>query len=71
MILYDKNFGSKFFFFMDEYYVLHFYQVKPTIKYYLVKIYIYNMYQGFFFKFLKYVYWRGSSALISNKWQLS
>jgi hypothetical protein len=56
---------------MDEYYVLHFYQVKPTIKYYLVKIYIYNMYQGFFFKFLKYVYWRGSSALISNKWQLS
>jgi len=26
--------------FMDEYYVLHFYQVRPTIKYYLVYIYI-------------------------------
>jgi hypothetical protein len=30
--------------FMDEYYVLHFYQVRPTIKYYLVKNVIYNMY---------------------------
>jgi hypothetical protein len=28
---------------MDEYYVIHFYQVKPTIKYYLVNI-ICNMY---------------------------
>ncbi len=25
---------------MDEYYVFNFYQVKPTIKYYLVKKYI-------------------------------
>jgi hypothetical protein len=25
----------------------------------------------FFFKFLEDVYWRGSSALISNKWRLS
>jgi len=30
--------------YMDEYYVSHFYQMKPTIKYYLVKIIIYNMY---------------------------
>jgi len=29
---------------MDEYYVIHFYQVKPTIKYYLVKKIICNMY---------------------------
>ncbi len=43
MILYDKNIGSKKIKFMDEYYVLHFYQVKPTIKYYLVKNLIYNM----------------------------
>jgi len=27
--------------FMNEYYVLHFYQVRPTIKYYLVKTFIY------------------------------
>jgi len=30
--------------FMDEYYVLHLYKVKFTIKYYLVKKFIYNMY---------------------------
>jgi hypothetical protein len=29
---------------MDEYYLIHFYQMKPTIKYYLVKNYICNMY---------------------------
>jgi len=29
---------------MDEYYVIHFYQVKPIIKYLLVKKFIYNMY---------------------------
>ncbi len=25
---------------IDEYYVLHFYQVRPTIKYYLIHTYI-------------------------------
>jgi len=29
---------------MDKYYVSHFYQIKPTIKYYLVKITTYNIY---------------------------
>ncbi len=38
-ILEQKNY-----IFMDEYYVLHFYKVKPTIKYYLAKTFIYNMY---------------------------
>jgi hypothetical protein len=32
-----KLLEQNIYFFMDEYYVLHFYQVKPTIKYYLVK----------------------------------
>ncbi len=29
---------------MDKYYVLHFYQMKPTMKYYLFRKFIYNMY---------------------------
>jgi len=29
---------------MAEYYVIHFYQLKPTIKYYLVRKIICNMY---------------------------
>jgi len=33
-----------FYIFMDEYYVLHFHQVKPKIKYYVVKVFKYNMY---------------------------
>ncbi len=37
MILYEKTIGSKKCIFMDEYYVLHFYEVKPTIKYCLGK----------------------------------
>jgi len=32
---------------MDEYYVLHFYQVRPTIKYYLVTKRIYNIIHNF------------------------
>jgi len=32
-----KTLDQKSFISMDEYYVIHFYQVKPTIKYYLVK----------------------------------
>jgi hypothetical protein len=28
---------------MDDYYVLHFYQVRPTIKYYLIKKIICNI----------------------------
>jgi len=36
-----KVLDQKHYIFMDEYYVLHFYQVRPTIKYYLVrKLYI-------------------------------
>jgi len=31
-----KLLGKNIYFFMDEYYVLLFYQVKSTIKYYLV-----------------------------------
>jgi len=40
-----KLLDQKNYIFMNEYYVLHFYQVRPTIKYYLVYIYIhiYNM----------------------------
>jgi len=34
-----KLLDQKIYIFMDEYYVLHFYQVRPRIKYYLV---IYN-----------------------------
>ncbi len=48
MILYDKNIGKKNNICMDEYYVSHFYQMKPIIKYYLVKIMIYNIYTLFF-----------------------
>jgi hypothetical protein len=33
MILYGKILDPKKYIFMDEYYVLHFYEVKPTIKY--------------------------------------
>jgi hypothetical protein len=29
---------------MDEYYVIQFYQMKPTIKYYLMKTFMCNMY---------------------------
>jgi hypothetical protein len=32
---------------MDEYYVLHFYQVRPTIKYYLVLKIIYKFMRNF------------------------
>jgi len=39
-----KALDQKCFISMDEYYVIHFYQVKPTIKYYLVKNFICNMY---------------------------
>jgi hypothetical protein len=40
MILYDKKIGY-IYIYMDNY-VSHFYQIKPTIKYYLVKIITYN-----------------------------
>jgi len=36
VILYDKNIGLKNYICMDEYYVSHFYQMKPTIKHYLI-----------------------------------
>ncbi len=39
MILYDNDIGY-IYACMDEYYVSHFYQMKPIIKYYLVKIII-------------------------------
>jgi hypothetical protein len=39
-----KTLDQKCCIFMDEYYVIHFYQVKPTLKYYLVKSFICNMY---------------------------
>jgi hypothetical protein len=32
-----KLLNQKIYIVMDEYYVLHFYQVRPTIKYYLIK----------------------------------
>jgi len=35
---------QRIYIFMDKYYVLHFYQVKSTIKYYLTQKFIYNMY---------------------------
>jgi hypothetical protein len=34
---------------MDEYYVLHFYQVKRTIKYFSIKYIKYIMYTWFYF----------------------
>ncbi len=47
MILYDKTIESKIIN-MDEYCVLHFYQVRPIIKFYLVFKIIYNMYTQFY-----------------------
>ncbi len=32
MTLYERSIGSKKLYFHDEYYVLHFYEVKPTIN---------------------------------------
>ncbi len=39
-----KTLDHKICLFMDEYYALQFYEMKPTIKYYLVKMLLYNMY---------------------------
>jgi len=39
-----KLLDEKNYVFMHEYYVLHFYQVRPTIKYNLVEKFIYHMY---------------------------
>jgi hypothetical protein len=39
-----KILDSKSYISMDEYYVIQFYQLKPTIKYYLVKNIVCNMY---------------------------
>jgi len=45
-----KLLDQKQYIFMDEYYVLYFYQVRPTIKYYLVfKIIYYKKYIIYFY----------------------
>jgi hypothetical protein len=49
-----KLLDQKNYIFMDEYYVLHFYQVTPTIKYYLV-IYIYNMLHTLYLIYIWYI----------------
>jgi len=59
-----KLLDQKNYVFMNEYYVLHFYQVRPTIKYYLVKTYIYKkyvyiiLYVMYFISYIHMIYYK-------------
>jgi len=51
-----KLLNQKIYIVMDEYYVLHFYQVRPTIRYYLVTKRIYNIHTLYYKLFIIYLY---------------